>query len=282
MSVSTLQQREAALLPQSEDGIGIGAVMAVLVHVLLVMALAFGVSWRVHEPEGVTAELWASVPQIAAPKAQAPEPTPTPVKEPPKPQPAEPPKPTAAERDAEIALEKAERAKQKAREDAERKQQELAKEKAEKDKQDQLAKEKAAADAKRKKDDEKKQAELREKLRQEQLQRILGQAGGTGAPTSTGKAARDAGPSATYAGRVIARIKPNIVLTDDIPGNPAAEVELRVAPDGTILGRKITQSSGVKAWDDAVLRAVDRTEMLPRDVDGRVPSTMIVTFRPKD
>lgn len=275
MSAHSLHTRETALLPQSEDGIGIGVVMAVLVHALLVMALAFGVSWRTHEPEGVTAELWASVPQIAAPKLQAPEPTPTPVKEPPKPQPVEPPKPTAAERDAEIAVEKAERAKQKAREEAERQQKEQAAK-------EQAAKDKAEADAKRKKEDDKRQAALREKLRQEQLQRMMGQVGGTGDPTSTGKAARDAGPSASYAGRVVARIKPNIVFTDDIPGNPAAEVELRVAPDGKILGRKITQSSGVKAWDDAVLRAVDRTEVLPRDVDGRVPSSMFVTFRPHD
>jgi colicin import membrane protein len=38
----------------------------------------------------------------------------------------------------------------------------------------------------------------------------------------------------------------------------------------------------VKEWDETVLRAIDRTEVLPRDVDGRVPSTMVIAFRPKD
>jgi colicin import membrane protein len=31
-----------------------------------------------------------------------------------------------------------------------------------------------------------------------------------------------------------------------------------------------------------VLRAIDRTQRLPRDVDGRIPSPMIIAFRPKD
>ena len=33
--------------------------------------------------------------------------------------------------------------------------------------------------------------------------------------------------------------------------------------------------------DEAVLRALDKTEVLPRDVDGRVPPVMELTFNPK-
>jgi len=63
-------------------------------------------------------------------------------------------------------------------------------------------------------------------------------------------------------------------------GNPSATVEVRVAPDGTIVGRKLVTSSGVAAWDETVLRAIDKTEVLPRDVDGRVPPTITIAFRP--
>ena len=56
----------------------------------------------------------------------------------------------------------------------------------------------------------------------------------------------------------------------------------RRAPDGTIVGTRILHSSGNKAWDDAVIRALQRTETLPRDVDGRVPSSLVIGFRPKD
>lgn len=88
-------------------------------------------------------------------------------------------------------------------------------------------------------------------------------------------------PSAGYAGRIIARIKPNITFTDDVQGNPKAEVEVRATTDGTIINRKLLSSSGNKAWDEAVLRAIDKTETLPRDENGRVPSSLHITFRPK-
>jgi colicin import membrane protein len=57
---------------------------------------------------------------------------------------------------------------------------------------------------------------------------------------------------------------------------------VRAAPDGTILSRRLVKSSGLKEWDDAVLRAIDRTEVLPRDVDGRVPSPIVIDFRPRE
>ncbi len=53
-------------------------------------------------------------------------------------------------------------------------------------------------------------------------------------------------------------------------------------PDGTIAARRILRASGAPAWDDAVLRAIDRTAVLPRDVDGRVPPTIVIVFRPRD
>jgi colicin import membrane protein len=67
-----------------------------------------------------------------------------------------------------------------------------------------------------------------------------------------------------------------------VPGNPTADVEVRAAPDGTIVSRRLVKSSGNKAWDDAVLRAIDKTETLPRDTDGRVPSLLVIGFKPKE
>ena len=111
---------------------------------------------------------------------------------------------------------------------------------------------------------------------------MMSQAGASTDPAATGTAARTAGPSAGYAGRIKARIKPNIVLTGNVPGNPLATVEVRLAPDGTIVSRKLTHSSGSPTWDETVLRAIDKTEVLPRDIDGRVPSSMSIDFRPQE
>lgn len=284
---STLKRRDL-LMPRRPDRMGRGAALAVLAHTLLIVALAFGVSWRSQEPAGVSAELWAATPQVAAPAAVEPTPKPAPKPEPPPPPPpkaAEPP-PKPAPNEAQIAIEKekAERARQEAeRKELERKEQERKErerlERLEREKAEKLAAQKEREkELKRQKEEEQQLA----KLREENLKRVLGEAGGTGAPSSTGTAAREAGPSASYAGRIKARIKPNIIVTDDIPGNPTATVDVRVGPDGTIISHRLLKSSGVGAWDEAVLRAIDKTGQLPRDVDGRVPSAMVIEFRPRE
>ncbi len=306
MSTSTLPRFRDATMPRSADGLGRGAVLAVLVHLLLIVAIAFSVNWRAHVPEGVTAELWSAVPQIAAPRAVSPPPTPAPAPAPEVKRPAPVPKATPEPPpvvDAQIAIEKAKREaaereeqrqlalrreQQKAEgqkleaQRAEAKQQELQRQKAQR--------EKALAEAQEAEDRRKK--ELAEKARKEEatlvaqreayLKRMQGQANATGDADSTGTAARTSGPSSSYAGRIKARIKPNIVFTDSVSGNPHATVEVRCASDGTITSRKLVRSSGNDAWDDAVLRAIDKTETLPRDTDGRVPPIMQIEFKPRD
>lgn len=86
-----------------------------------------------------------------------------------------------------------------------------------------------------------------------------------------------------YATKVRARILPNLVFPSNlrnIQGNPDVTVEVRTASDGTITNRHILKSSGVPSWDSAVLRAIDKTQTLPRDVDGRVPSPILIDFMP--
>jgi colicin import membrane protein len=57
---------------------------------------------------------------------------------------------------------------------------------------------------------------------------------------------------------------------------------VKCGPDGSILSLKLLHSSGHKSWDDAVIKALEKTEKLPRDLDGRVPSVLVISFRPKD
>ena len=119
-------------------------------------------------------------------------------------------------------------------------------------------------------------------MRQENMKRIAGMAGATGDENATGTAQRSAGPSDSYGGRIRARVKPNITFTEDVASNASADVEVRCAPDGTIVGKKLIKSSGNAAWDNAVLKAIDKTEILPRDIDGRIHSPLVISFRPKD
>lgn len=279
--------------------------LAIVAHVLLMIALTWGINWnRDAENVAAEAELWSSVPQQAAPRVVTapPLPAPPPPKPEPKPLPVpkvEPPPAPPVSKAPDIALER----EKKRRELAERRQEELEREKkleAARKKQEELKRQEEIAEQKAEEEKKKKKAEelakAKEKqeaakakqdeaklaaLRKENMDRMMKGAAGTGSPSATGTAARSSGPSDSYAGRIRARVKPNIVFSDDIAGNPTAEVEVRLAPDGTITGKRVVKSSGAKSWDEAVLRALDKTEILPRDVDGRVHSPLIIEFRPK-
>jgi colicin import membrane protein len=305
--------------PPPVGGFGRSLSFALFMHLLLLVAIAFSVQWKT-EPNNLSAsaELWSAVPVEAAPAANEPEPPPPePVKaveqkpESPPPPPAAPKVNAAAEREAaDIALkkelekkkleekkeaelekkkklekdklEKEKLDKEKAKEKEKEREKEKAKELEKKKKEEALKKAEAAAKAK----EEAKKAAAEEKrteaLRNENLKRMQGMAGASGDEKAKGAALKSSGPSASYAGRIRARIKPNITFTEDVAGNPKAEVEVRTSPDGTILSRKLLSSSGNKAWDEAVLKAIDKTATLPRDEDGRVPSVLEISFRPKD
>ncbi|MDI1246099.1 MAG: cell envelope integrity protein TolA [Rhodoferax sp.] len=279
--------------PPDVPGVVRAFMLALLAHGLLVAALTAGVQWkRESKIISAEAELWAAVPVAAAPMLQQPPPEPVlPEKPEPVPPPVPVPEPVVTPPKVDIALEQDKKRIQKAKQLALEQQQEKLKQaklQQEKAKETRLKAEqmKQALADKAKLAQEKKLAEQQARQLQAQrdqnLQRMAGLAGASGAPGATGKALQSAGPSASYAGRVIARVKPNIVFTEAISGNPTAVVEVRASSDGTIMSRKLTQSSGVKEWDEAVLRAIDKTEVLPRDTDGRVPSPLLISFRPKD
>ena len=284
--------------PPPVGGFGRSLSFALFMHFLLLAALTWGVQWKT-EPNNLSAsaELWSAMPVEAAPAANEPEPSPPePVKkaEPqiePKPPPPAPSKVSAAaEREAaDIALKKEKEKEKKLQEKKEaelEKKKKLEKEKREKEKlEKEKAKEKAKEIEKKKKEDAKKavaEEKRNDALRNENLKRMQGMAGASGDENARGNALKASGPSPSYAGRIRARIRPNITFTEDVAGNPKAEVEVRTSPDGTIISRKLLSSSGNKAWDEAVLKAIDKTATLPRDEDGRVPPVLEISFRPKD
>ncbi len=246
------------------------------------------------------------------PPAPKPEPAPKPV--------VKAPEPPAPNRDADIALAKKrkleeekklqeelkveQRRKEEIKKEAEKKAKakldedkrklEAKKEDERKDK-ERKEKEKDRAEKERKEKEAKKQAEQKdskaaaeeakklEAIRKENMKRIAGLAGASGSANATGTAMKASGPSDSYGGRIRARVKPNITFDpSSVSGNPAAEVEVRCAPDGTIVSKKLVKSSGNAAWDNAVLKAIDKTEILPRDTDGRVHSPLLLVFKPND
>jgi colicin import membrane protein len=298
------EQARMEFAPPPTPGLVRALALAIVAHALLLAVLALGVQWkRDATPVTVEAELWSALPVQAAPRAPDPEPPPPePVQPPPAKEVIAPPPvpaPVGPDPSIVIAREKARLQKEK---ELERDRLELEKRQKEALKARKLKDEKAAHEAELREKlardkkllaeqqkaqsaktdaDAKKVAELR-RQQIDRMNRMANQTTGSGDANASGSAKQSSGPSASYGGRIRARIKPNITYTESVVGNPTAEVEVRTSPDGTIINRKLVKSSGVKSWDDAVLNAIDKTEVLPRDVDGRVPSALTLVFSPKD
>jgi colicin import membrane protein len=226
----------------------IAAILAVAVHLAFVVFLIVTVNWQNREAEPVSVELYAPPgetpppPKPEPPKPEPPKPAPEPPKpppEPPKPAPkAEPPQPTKAE----IALkEKQERERKKEQADRERK-------------------EKERIDAEKKKVEEKRLAEVRERQARE-AEALKAQAQREQAAAAN---AAKAHANADYIRRIQAKIKGNVVVPPEIAGNPEAIFDVVQLPTGEIIDAQLRKSSGNRAYDEAVQRAIIKSSPLPR------------------
>ncbi|WP_374638987.1 cell envelope integrity protein TolA [Hydrogenophaga sp.] len=281
--------------------------LALVVHALLIAALTWGVSWQQDSTPTFEAELWSATAQQAAPRAVEPPPPPPPPPEPEtrpeaRPEPTPKAEPEPVKKAPDIATEQARKRKEAEEKKAADERAKKAKAEQEKKAKAELEKkerEKRLAEEKKKKEAEQKKlaeqrrkeeaqrearqlAEAQKAAREDQMRRIQGLAGATGGPNATGTALRSSGPSSSYAGRVASAIRPNIIYSEDFPASLRTEVEVRAMADGTITDRRVVRSSGNRNWDDAALRAIDRTAKLPRDTDGRVPSPIVIVVRPTD
>ena len=256
-----VKETPPALEKRSQPGRLRAIFLAVIVHVIFFGLIVFGVTWQSRTEAPVEAELWKDIPATkAAPKVAEPEPPkpePEPAKpEPPKPEPAKPPptppkevKPEPPKPDPAVA-EKAQREKRELekKERLERDKREKQEREAEKKKQDEAKKK--AEDAKKKQEDAKKKAED-ERARKEAEQ------------------AREAAATVRqkefdrYVNAIRAKIRGKANVPDNITGNPQVEVRIRILPGGGVLDAQITSSSGNRAYDAAIERAIRSAAPLP-------------------
>jgi len=271
--------------------------LAAVVHAALLVFFWIGIDWQSETPVAVKAEIWDMQAKEAAPLPPKPEVEPTPqpkpepkpvVKETPK---AEPVPPPVAKVD--IALEKEKKRKEQERKDklAEEDKEKKLKQKAEQDRLDKLEKQLAdkkieqqkKADADKKRKQEAIDAEMRDKIRAEEMRRLTGAVGSGG----TGQAAKSQGSGradGAYADKIRAKIRSNtiFIVPDGLSGNPSAEYDVELLPDGSLRGLRLRKSSGLSGFDEAVKRAIERSQPFPPDQSGSVPSRLTVVHKPKD
>ena len=145
-------------------------------------------------------------------------------------------------------------------------------------------KELAKAEADKKRAQAKAEAEAADQRRIEDLSRMTAQATGSG---GSGQAARSQGPSradAGYAAKVGGKIRSNTVFNvpEELANNPAVEYAVDLLPDGSVRSIRKIKGSGVPGFDEAVKRAIDKSQPFPPDNSGRAPSGFTVSHKPKD
>jgi len=78
-----------------------------------------------------------------------------------------------------------------------------------------------------------------------------------------------------YIGKIAAKIRSNIVKPPDVADNARAEFLVTLLPGGAVLSARLTKSSGNPAYDNAVDRAILKSQPLPLPTDV----TMFSKFR---
>jgi len=259
--------------------------MALGVHVLFLLLLVFGVSWQTRHPAPVMVDIWEALPPQPSPrprpqpKTEPPEPVklPVPVKAEPAPvvKDVPPPKPP------DIALEKK-------KADAERVQKLKALQEAEQKARDEAARTEAEAI--------KKKRELLRKMDEEALlQRIADEDAANETRRLKQAEARAAASKrqteleksvGLYRDKISATVRGNTRLPENLKGNPEVRCLVRLLPTGEVLSVKVTQSSGNAAYDEAVVRAIEKSSPLPlpaeRDARAEFVPELSFVHRPKE
>ncbi|MBW8370046.1 MAG: cell envelope integrity protein TolA [Thiobacillus sp.] len=261
----------------------VAGAMALGVHALFVLLLVFGVSWQTEHPAPVMVDLWETLPPVTPPSVErTPRPRPEPVKPAPEREPvvkapAPPPKPP------DIALEK-----KKAEAAHLKKLQAI-----------QAAEEKARAEAARtvrekQLAEQKKRALLRQMEEEDLMQRVTSEAAANEArqlklseaqAAASKRQAEVASVVGQYRDQISTKVRGNTRLPDNLKGNPEVRCLVKLLPTGEVQSVRVTQSSGNAAYDEAVVRAIEKSSPLPLPVerDARAAFVPELSFvhRPK-
>jgi colicin import membrane protein len=238
--------------------------LALAVHVAFVLFLVFSVSWRNPKPEAVVVDLYAPTRENVEPRKAPPAP--------PKPAPAKPelpkqelPKPQLPKFEPLKPPPKIEAPAPPKPDIALKRKQEAEKREAEKKLQEMRLAEARARQARE-------AAALQAEAERERVALAQAQA-----------VAARARADADYIRRIQAKIRGNVVVPPDMPGNSEAIFDVVQLPTGEIIDVQLAKSSGVRAYDEAVQRAIIKSSPLPPPPSPDLfHRNLTLKFRPRD
>jgi colicin import membrane protein len=242
---------------------------SLVAHLGLLAFLVIGISWNNSTPSGVEVELWDSTPQVDT-------------------KPAPELKTEMKEEAADIAVKKKKVEKEPPKKEAPKEIPKAVKpppkevpKKVEPPKKE-VPKEEPKPALTPAQIKAQKEADKRREANIASLRGMAAKDGGTGGSVGSGVGGGGNAPPG-WSDKVIKKVRANITFNaDSFKGNKQTIVQVRLAPDGAILSRTMTSSSGDNAWDQAVLSAIDATQSLPKDDDGKLPTlTPELKLKPK-
>jgi colicin import membrane protein len=230
--------------------------LAAAMHAGLIALMVLGVHFQSHPPATVEVELWDTSPpppQVELKPVVKPEPPPPPPK-------VEPQKPVAK---PDIAVQKKPEPKPKPKAEPKKVEPPKRDRDFEKRMREQLAMEQQAV---AQQDAERRERELKALIARQQ------------------QAARDKGLAAwtdKIKGKIRSRIP--VQVADAVAGNPDAIFNVSLLPNGEVLTVRMRKSSGNRAYDEAVERAILGASPLPKPDDASLFQRQLeLTFRPRD
>jgi len=239
-----------------EPALGPSLALSALAHTILILVLFLGVRFQSSAPEVVEVELWQPPPPAPpAPVVEQPKP-------PPPPPPVVKPQPEPEVKKPDIALPEKPKPKPKPEPKVEKKpppkpqpKRDLAFEK--------MLKEQAARE----------QQQLAAQEQERQMRELIARQ----------QAAALSKALATWSDRIRSKVRGNIILPRDIPGNPEAIFDVTLLPSGEVLTVRKRKSSGHAGYDDAVERAIWKSSPLPLPDDRSVfRRDLELKFHPQD
>ena len=284
---------DARFLTRSVPRLRAGA-LALGVHLAFALLLVFGVSWQIQQPAPVMVDVWDALPAIQAPRAAPPspsEPAPLPEPEPepaPEPEPVKAPAPKPVDeapppKAPDLALEKK-------KAEAERQKELQARQAAEDKARAEAARAEDARKAREKQAAEQKKRELLRQMAEEDQMRAqeeahLARQAQAQAAAASKRQAAVAGIVAQHIAMISAKVRSNTRLPDNLTGNPEVRCLVKLLPTGEVKSVQVTRSSGNVAYDEAVVRAIEKSSPLPLpdDRDARASFVPELSFvhRPK-
>ena len=88
-----------------------------------------------------------------------------------------------------------------------------------------------------------------------------------------------------YKAKIVTKIRRNIVKPPDVPDNARAEFRVTLLPGGTVLSAELKKSSGNAAYDNAVERAILKSQPLPLPADVAMFNrfrVLLLVFKPAE